>query len=220
MIKAIVFDFDGLILDTETPEYASFREIFLKHGVELDLNVWGQWVGTDASHFNPYDHLDQCVGRTLNREEIRSIRRATYDALLAKEKIRPGVTDYLIHARQLGIKIGLASSSSREWVTGYLAKLGIADYFDCIRVREDVKRVKPDPALYIEALKCLGVSPSEAIALEDSPNGALAAQRAGMKIVIVPNDLTKNLLFGEFDLRLESLAELDIRSLIRKLAVS
>ncbi|MBD2869242.1 HAD-IA family hydrolase [Paenibacillus arenilitoris] len=217
MLKAVIFDFDGLILDTETPEYVSFRDIYRAHGVELELDAWGQWVGTDASSFNPYDHLDRLTGRALNREEIRAARRAAYDALIAKEELRPGVLDYLRSARQLGLKVGLASSSTRAWVAGYLDKLGIADYFDCIRVREDVERVKPDPALYLAAAAALGVAPSESLALEDSPNGALAAKRAGMRCVIVPNDLTGRLTFGEADMKLNSLAETDLRTLLHAL---
>jgi HAD superfamily hydrolase (TIGR01509 family) len=217
LIKAVVFDFDGLIFDTETPEYLSFQQIYQSYGIELELAVWSRWVGTDSSAFNPYDFLDECVGRSLDREQIRSRRKITYNSLIAKEKVRPGVEAYLKAAKQLGLKVGLASSSSRLWVMDYLNQLDLTAFFDCIRVREDVGQVKPDPELYLQVLNKLGVAPSEAIALEDSPNGALAAKRAGMKCVIVPNDVTKNSTFCEVDLRLQSLAQIELEALIQTL---
>lgn len=216
-IRAIIFDFDGLILDTETPEYRSFAELFREHGAELGRETWGKWIGKDASGFNVYDHLDACVGRTLDREAVRSRRRAKYEALIASEQARPGVEDYLRDAKRLGLRIGLASSSTREWVEGYLSKLGLLDYFDALRTRGDVAKAKPDPELYVRAMEALGVGPDEAVAFEDSPNGALAAHRAGLRCVIVPNELTRGLTFGEHTLRLESMAELPLEALLRRL---
>ena len=217
MIKAIVFDFDGLIFDTETAEYRAFQEIYTAHGVELDLEVWGQWVGTDSSPFNPYDHLDECVGRPLEREAIRTWRRANYKKLIAEEQVRPGVEDCLKSAKELGLRIGLASSSPRAWVTEHLHALGLIHCFDCIRVREDVATVKPDPELYLQVIRRFGIEPEEAVAFEDSPNGALAAKRAGMYCVVVPNDVTRALPFGDVDLRLESLEHIRLAALIERL---
>lgn len=217
MIKALVFDFDGLILDTETAEYETFREVYRRHGQDLPLDVWGKWIGTDGSGFNPYDHLDELVGQPLVREDIRNLRKETYDMLMQNQDIRPGVREMLQSAQELGLRIGLASSASREWVTGYLSQYGIIDYFGCIWTRDDVAHAKPDPELYLRALESLGAAPSEAIAFEDSPNGALAAKRAGMHCVIVPNPTTDQLLFGEHDARLSSMLGVDLQSLIASL---
>jgi HAD superfamily hydrolase (TIGR01509 family) len=215
MIKAIVFDFDGLIFDTETPEFASFQEIFQEHGLELPLDIWSQWVGTDASKFNPYDFLEKQFGNPINREEIRQLRRGKYDVLIRNQSIRAGVVEYLFHAKKLGLAIGLASSSTRQWVTKHLEELNIVEYFDCIRVREDVQKVKPDPALYLQVLEHFNVDPLHSIAFEDSPNGALAAKRAGMNCVIVPNDITKSLKFCDIDLRLESMDHMSLEQIIK-----
>ena len=216
--KAIIFDFDGLILDTETAEYRSFSALYRHYGAELSIEVWGQWIGTDASPFDPYAYLAETAGVAVDREAARAFRRARYDELMANERARPGVEDYLRAGRRLGLKIGLASSSPRDWVTGYLRQLGLDGWFDGIRTRDDVAKVKPDPELYLKALEALGAAPEEAVAFEDSPNGALAAKRAGLKCVIVPNELTSRLRFGAYDLRLSSMADMPLEEVLKKLS--
>jgi HAD superfamily hydrolase (TIGR01509 family) len=206
MIQAIVFDFDGLVLDTETPEFHSFQELFTEHGTELTLEVWGACIGTQGG-FDPYGHLETCLGRPVDRNQLRLLRKAKYDAKMQAADVRPGVRSYLQRAKELGLRIGLASSSKRAWVTGYLEQYGLLSYFDVIRTSEDVERVKPDPALYLKALESLGVPPEAAVAFEDSPNGSLAAKRAGMYCVIVPNEVTSQLPFGVHDLRMGSMAD-------------
>ncbi|MFF2480978.1 HAD family hydrolase [Paenibacillus sp. NPDC058071] len=218
MIKAVVFDFDGLIFDTETPEFKAFQEIYVEHGYQLDLKMWSLWLGTDSSKFNPYDYLDECAGKPLNREEISSLRRTKYERLIAGEQTRPGVEEYLKAAKELGLKVGLASSSSREWVVDHLTKLNLIHYFDCIRVREDVRKVKPDPELYLQVITEFGIEPYEAVAFEDSPNGSLAAKQAGLFCVAVPNEITKQLSFCEVDSRLDSMSQVKLKALIEELA--
>jgi beta-phosphoglucomutase-like phosphatase (HAD superfamily) len=127
------------------------------------------------------------------------------------------VEETLAAARSLGLRIGLASSSSREWVHGQLARLGLPGWFECIRTRDDVARAKPAPDLYLSVLRHLGVHPSRAVAFEDSPNGALAARRAGMYCVVVPNAVTAALEFGEHHLRLDSLLQAGLADLLARL---
>ncbi|MBB3112742.1 HAD superfamily hydrolase (TIGR01509 family) [Paenibacillus phyllosphaerae] len=217
MIRAIVFDFDGLIFDTETPEFRSFQEMYTEHGHTLDVQIWGQWVGTDGSAFNPYDHLETCCGRSLDREALRSMRRAKYEQFVAEEQLRPGVVEYLHAAKEMGLKIGLASSSTREWVMKYLDRFDLTGHFDCIRVRDDVAKVKPDPELYLQVIEAFGIAPHEAIAFEDSPNGARAAKQAGLYCVTIPNDVTRELPFGPYDLRLQSMAERPLAEVVAEL---
>ena len=146
-------------------------------------------------------------------------RKAREAALLSAQSIRPGVVETLQTARRIGLKIGLASSSPCRWVTGNLERLGLIDYFECIRCQDDVQLTKPDPELYLAAAACLEVPPVEAIAIEDSPNGVTAAKRAGMFCVAVPNDLTSGLRLDHADLRLDSLADLPLEELIAKAQV-
>ncbi len=213
--RGLIFDFDGLILDTESPEFASWRDIFTEHGCALSLEAWAVCIGT-ADVFDPCEHLEGQLGRPVDRDTLRAERRRRSDALIAAQAPLPGVVEWIGEAREMGMKLGVASSSSRDWVEGHLARLGLAPHFDCIRCADHVERVKPDPALYRVVLDGLGLRAEEAIALEDSPNGVLAARRAGIFCVAVPNPATRDLAFDDADLRLGSLAELSLEELVRE----
>jgi HAD superfamily hydrolase (TIGR01509 family) len=213
MIRAIVFDFDGLILDTELPEFQSWQEIYQAHGCTLPFAVWAMCIGTTEA-FDPYAYLEEQLGRAIDREAVQRQQRQQCDALIAVQAVLPGVHDYIAEARRLGLQLGVASSSSRAWVHGHLTRLELSQHFVCITCRDDVLRTKPDPALYQAALAALGVRPEEAIALEDSPNGILAAKRAGLFCVAVPNPLTRQLSLHQADLQLPSLAAFPLPQLL------
>ncbi|MDQ2745364.1 MAG: HAD-IA family hydrolase, partial [Chloroflexota bacterium] len=132
----------------------------------------------------------------------------------------PGVLDYIRDAKKLHLKLAVASSSRREWVTEQLSCLEIFEQFDAVICAEDVRRVKPHPDLYRHALSLLGLEPHEAIVFEDSPNGITAARAAGIFCVVVPNPLTRQLPIDHADLRLTSLADMPLQSLISSLAES
>ncbi|HSS61215.1 MAG TPA: HAD family hydrolase [Candidatus Limnocylindrales bacterium] len=217
MIRAIVFDFDGLILDTEGPVYRSWLEVYEAHGEELPFDRWVQIVGSTTTGFHPQRHLEERLGRPLPQDVLdRRIDRRTQ--LVLAESTLPGVVRRLDEARAADMKLGVASSSTREWVTGHLARLGILDRFDCLRCRDDVANAKPEPDLYIAVLECLGVSAGEAIAIEDSPNGVTAAKRAGMRCVAIPNPITAQLDLSDADLVLGSLAELTVDQILERLS--
>jgi len=220
MIEAVVFDFDGLIRDTETFEFYSFQELLLEYGVELPLDLYCSRIGGHFNSFDPYEYLQQSIGKTLDRELLRRLRREKYDKLIVRQMALPGVENYLNEAKRLGIKIGLASSAPRNWVMPNLDELGLTQYFSCIRTHEDAMNVKPAPDLYLQVLDYFCVKPKNAIALEDSPNGAKAAKAAGMYCMIVPNQLTSELHFESYDLRLKSLEEMDLTTAIRLLTIS
>lgn len=212
---ALIFDFDGLILDTESPEYQSWSEIFAEHGGELPLEKWAVAIGTAAGVFDPYAELERQIGRPVGRSELRSRRRARTLALLEGMPVLPGVTEYLEEARVEGLKLGVASSSPSEWVEGHLSRLGLTAYFGCIQCMRAPFRAKPHPDLYQGVLESLGVSPAHAIALEDSPNGILAAKRAGLFCVAVPNPLTVSLDLKRADLVVPLLKDISLRSLLQ-----
>lgn len=218
MIRAVVFDFDGLILDTETNEFHAYADVYRHYGAELPLDVWSKVIGTDMlSVFDPYKHLESCTGKPVDREQFQTMRRKLFAERMEREQLRPGVASVLEQAKRLGLAIGLASSSASDWVTGYLAKFGLTDYFSVLRTREHVAKVKPDPELYRQAVELLGVRPEEAIAFEDSANGASAAHRAGLHCVIVPNSVTASLTFGPHAKRLHSLDGLDLQALLAEI---
>ena len=216
MFKAIVFDFDGLILDTEGPVYRSWVEVYQAHGEELPFERWIQIVGSTTLEFHPQHHLEERLGKPLPQEVLdRRVSRRT--ELVLAEKLLPGVVELADEAASAGFKLGVASSSTNDWVRGHLARLGILDRFDCIRCRDDVAHAKPEPDLYLAVLDCLGVAANEAVAIEDSPNGIAAAKRAGLRCVAIPNAITRGLDLSHADLVVASLAGLSLAGLVEGL---
>jgi HAD superfamily hydrolase (TIGR01509 family) len=212
-IRALLFDFDGLIVDTETPSFASWQEVYREHGEKLPLERWAAIVGTIGG-FEPLDYLEELHG-PIDREAVQARRDEHEITLLEIEELRPGVLEYLEEAQRLGLKTAIVSSSTQQWVNRHLARLEQAEHFDEIVTADlDQARAKPRPTLYLEALKRLGVSADEVIAFEDSPNGVTAAKAAGIFTVAVPNGVTASLGLGEADLVLESLAERPLRELL------
>ena|SRR5487761_389324 len=217
MIRAIVFDFDGLILDTEEPVYRSWLEVYEAHGETLPFERWVQIVGSTTIEFHPQRHLEERLGRPLSPEVVNGrIGRRT--ELVLAQKILPGILQCIDDASSLGLKLGVASSSTRDWVSGHLERLGILRRFECVRCRDDVNHAKPAPDLYLAVLDCLGVNPPDGLAIEDSPNGVTAAKQAGMLCVAIPNSITARLDLSRADIVLRSLAEVPLQDLLQRLA--
>lgn len=218
MIKAVIFDFDGLILETEGPCYQSWNEIYRLHGNELDLETYIGTIGSSADHFDPYEHLERTLGYPVDRHAVRIHRRKRHLELSEAEAMLPGVMETILDAKKLGLKIGLASSSSQEWVEGHLRRLDLLPYFDTVQTADNVDRTKPEPDLYLAAVKALEISPCEGLALEDSPNGVLAAKRAGLYCIAVPGPLTCHLDFGLADRKVEFLTDISLAEALKSLA--
>jgi len=216
VIRAIVFDFDGLILDTEEPVYRSWLEVYEAHGELLPFERWVQIVGSTTTEFHPQHHLEERLGRPLSQEVLEGRIGRRTEMILAQELL-PGILQSIEDARGLGLKLGVASSSTRDWVSGHLERLGILGRFDCVRCRDDVNHAKPAPDLYLAVLDCLGVSASEAVAIEDSPNGVMAAKQAGMRCVAIPNSITATLDLSQADVVLRSLSDLPLWDLLVRL---
>jgi HAD superfamily hydrolase (TIGR01509 family) len=215
MIHALIFDFDGLILDTETPDYAAWQEIFDEHGGSLSIHDWGRIIGGNgAEDFDPVAELEKQMGKKLDRMALEARWRKRSDELLSRETILPGVREILDAARELGLHLVIASSSQHSWVDGHLKRLGIWDHFDRVICRDDVSRTKPDPELFLKALEVLDVGADDALVFEDSPNGIHAARSAGIRVVGVPNATTGQLPMPRAALVLNSLADLSLRDLL------
>jgi HAD superfamily hydrolase (TIGR01509 family) len=206
VVRALVFDFDGLILDTEVPVYRAWSEVYERHGERLSADFWASIIGYGSGHFDPMADLERRVGRPLDRESLQTARRARQMELMVTQEVLPGVREWRREATASGVRLGVASSSGREWVVGHLERLGL-DGWDCVRCGDDVERTKPAPDLYLAALECLGVPPHEAVAVEDSGVGVRAAKAAGLYCVAVPSSLTGGHDFGPADLVLGSLSE-------------
>jgi HAD superfamily hydrolase (TIGR01509 family) len=216
VIRGIIFDFDGTILDTETPSYQTWLEVFDAHGCTFPLLDWSAGLGSNGAGFDSFDHLEAQLGRPVDREAIRARRRQRTLELIAACEALPGVAAYLETAEQLGLRRGIASSSPRAWVEEHLARLGLLHHFEVLSCAEDVARVKPDPALYLRTRALLGLECEETIVIEDSPNGVRAARAAGLFCVAVPNPVTGRLSLAHADLRLTSLADLSLDDLLRQ----
>jgi HAD superfamily hydrolase (TIGR01509 family) len=210
----LIFDFDGLILDTETASYQAWTEIFASHGHTLPLEKWTLCVGTTDEVFNVYEYLESLLGKPVDRPELKRRQRQRAMELINPLQPRPGVLDYLQEARNLKIATAVVSSSVRSWITGHLDRLGLSGWFQCLSCFEDVKQVKPHPELYLRTLEKMGVSPGQTLAFEDSPNGIQAAKAAGVFCVAVPNPVTINLPLGKADYRIQSMSALGLNELL------
>jgi len=219
LLKALIFDFDGLILDTETPDLLAWQEIYRQHGQEISLQEWGQIVGgTGNSNFEPAIHLQSLLGLPLDLSSIRQSARQLSDSAILQQPVQPGARDLLETASNKLYQLAIASSSPHDWVDNHLKRLGLFDYFEAILCGDDVTRTKPDPGLYLAALHALNIQAGEAIVFEDSPNGILAANAAGIFSVAIPIPLTAQLGVDHASLVLGSLEEVSLPDLEARLA--
>ena len=193
LIKGLIFDFDGLILDTEEPSFSAWAQIYTDYGVELDLNRWAGCLGSSEAGFNPVAYLQGMLNQTVDEEMLRNTARINTDRAILELKPLPGILTTLITASQMGLKMAVASSSPRSWVAGHLKRLDLYRFFNFVVCMEDVPEVKPAPDLFQAALFGLGLRSSEAIVFEDSPNGITAARRAGIFTVAIPNLVSSRL---------------------------
>ena len=215
-IRAFLFDFDGLILDTETASRAGWRWLFEQHGHELPDDLWIAVVGTHSS-WDIWGHLEELIGEPLDRDAWNEQRYAHELSLLEAERLRPGILDYFTYAQQHGLKRAIVSSSSRRWIDMHLQRLEQAVGWDAILTADrDAGRAKPNPTMYLEALDLLGVDADEAVVFEDSPNGVAAGKAAGIFVVGVPNDVTREVGLDAADLVVDSLADLPPAELLQR----
>ena len=216
-LRALLFDFDGLILDTEYPYYASWCEVYTHFGLTLALDDWAALIGKGSAVLAqwPYKDIETRLGRTLDYNLIRARRRAAFDRLMTRERALPGVEALIADAKRHGLLLGVASSSPRAWVVGYLERLGLYDCFDAIRCGDEVVRTKPAPDVYLAMLSALGIDAEQAVALEDSAHGAAAAKVAGLFCVVVPNRVTRHIRPDAADLHAESLETISVAHLSR-----
>lgn len=217
-IRALIFDFDGLILDTETPDVEVWKALYAEHGQPYPVEYWSQTIGGwGNSNFDPATALQALLPGALDAGALRRRHREQSDALILAAPVMEGVREVLEAARRMSLRCAVASSSERDWVEPHLMRLGLRSYFERITTGDDVGpgRTKPHPDIYLKALAGLQLGPREVLALEDSPNGIQAARSAGLRAVVVPNPVTK-LLRLEADLVLRSLSEIPLEEILRR----
>jgi HAD superfamily hydrolase (TIGR01509 family) len=216
MIKGLIFDFDGLILDTEEPEYRAWQEIYAGFGQTLRFDDWAQTIGSNHDKFNPITHLEDTTGISLNYSKILNQQQQRSLRYVTKQKLLPGVMELITGAKQQGYKLAIASSSPWKWVGWNLTRFELLQTFSYICTGDDVERIKPEPDLFLCALYKMGLSSNEAIAFEDAPLGIQAAKEAGLTCIAIPNEMTRRLDVSKADLILDNL-ELPIENIIELL---
>lgn len=209
MIRALVFDFDGLIVDTETPLIDSYAAVHAAHRVVFDREVFIRSVGHADYSFDPWHGFSPHADRAALEVERRAIKLD----LLQRQPVLPGVAALIAAARSAGLRIGLASNSHHDWVEPQLTRVGLRDQFEFLACREDAPSPKPEPDLYKLVLQHFGLRGHEAIAFEDSATGVRAARRANLWAVAVPNASTAHHDFAEASLRVASLADVTLTGL-------
>ena len=217
MIRAILFDFDGLMIETEEPLFIAWQRIYREHGQELPLDSWLTNIGTWPSPFDPVADLAARTGKPTDPAGLNDLKRRYYDEAMAVQTLLPGVREYLEEAHTLGLRLAVVSSSSRKWIVKHLDRFALRERFDAIVCKDDVTLAKPDPELYLAALARLDVGPQEAVALEDSVNGIRAAKAAGIACVAVPTMMTASMDFSGADLMIAALEAVPLGELIRRL---
>jgi HAD superfamily hydrolase (TIGR01509 family) len=215
MLKALIFDFDGLILDTETPEALVWQSIYNEHGFELPVDEWEKTIGGyGISTFDAAEHLALVSHGRLDTVYSRVRHQKEFDKIIHTSLVLPGVISMIEQAKENGLQVAIGSSAPHSWVDSHAKRLGIFHYFDRIICQDDVPpgRTKPNPDIFLKVLDQLKVTKDAAVVFEDSPNGVLAARRAGIFVVAVPNALTSKMgVTG--DITIPSLAELSLHEL-------
>ncbi len=219
-VKGIVFDFDGLILDTETPELKSWESIYKEYGFLFPVEEYKNNIGSTFNYTAPIQYLAKKLNcNKISQSKIRQKFNELKSSLIEKEVLLPGVLDYLKDAASLGLRIGLASSSDSIWINYHIDRLGLRNSFDSILTKDDVEKAKPFPDIYLLSLLRMGLDKTEVIVLEDSLNGVSAAKSAQLFTIAVPNQATKSFNFKNADLVLDSLSDISLIDLLKKIEV-
>jgi HAD superfamily hydrolase (TIGR01509 family) len=206
--RGIIFDFDGVLVDTEWAIYQSWVQLYAREGQEISIATYSPCLGAGYSHWNPADHLEKLTGKKYDWDVETPARQAVLEADLARAGLMEGALELLDWCREQGIGLTVASSSSRRWVQGWLEKLGIYDRFAGVFTRTDGYPVKPNPALFEAAQQCLGLEKADCLIIEDSENGTIAAQNAAIPCVAIPNRMTESSDFTRAAYRSTSLRAL------------
>jgi|YNPNPStandDraft_1061719.scaffolds.fasta_scaffold99438_1 HAD superfamily hydrolase (TIGR01509 family) len=212
-IQALIFDFDGLMVDTETPALQSWQEIYAEYGETLSVDDWAVTLGANKG-FDAHAHLVALLRKrdprlaeevAAARDTILARRQQRKDVLSTRQSLLPGVAELLTEAYASGLPCAVASSSSRQWVEGWLQRLNVRSAFAVVVTADDVAATKPAPDLFLTAARRLNLPPSVCLVLEDSPNGIRAARAAGCPVVAIPGAISSQVPLPPADLTLPSL---------------
>ncbi|MGG2016790.1 HAD family hydrolase [Bacillus sp. S10(2024)] len=213
MLEAIIFDFDGLIVDTEMPEFAAISAIYKEYDMELPIELFQKYIGREYESFDWWSFLERKLSYTIDKEYLNQKKNVHVERLIQKEGIRPGIKHIIKQARNMNIRLAIASSSDKGWVIENLKRINLLDQFELIITGDDVVHKKPSPEIYKLVMSSLNIQSNKIMAFEDSPNGAIAALRAGIPCVVFPNQLTFNCTFPEGVTIYKSLSNVSLEAL-------
>ena len=184
-------------MDTEWAIYQAWRRTFERHGHDLPLEIYTRCIGSDFATWSPKVHLEELTGRAFDWHDLDARRQEEILAELAGSGAMAGARELLAALRERGVRCAVVSSSSHDWVDGWLEKTALAGFFETVVCRGDAPRIKPAPDLYLEAMRRMRVGAGQGLVIEDSRNGLLAARGAGLAVWVVPNRVTAGLDFSE-----------------------
>lgn len=213
-LQAVIFDFDGLLLDSEWAAYGAWSAIYESYGQHLKLEKWVLCVGSGYHMFDPVFELETLTGLSFNRQELIATKDSLKSEACARLPLMDGAFELLKHLDEANVKIGLASSSSRSSIEKHLKRLQIDTFFDASVTGDEVLRIKPHPDLFLKCAQLLLVQPFQCLVFEDSLNGVRSAKEAGMHCIAVPNRVTKFLDFSLADQRIESLRNFQLSTFL------
>lgn len=199
MIKAIIFDRDGVLLDSESTNVEAAIETFARLGIEIRLSDKDRIVGRHPDDYLRYFHAKY----KFDHFEYLSGQASAYEKNLKTAPLF-AETINLVHLLKKNFRLALTTSSDKDTTAQVLERCGLKTEFDIIVTREEATRKKPDPEPYLLTAKKLKLSPAECLVVEDTNIGLTAAKRAGMKCIIIPNTYTRHQDFSAADLLVES----------------
>ena len=218
-LAAVVFDFDGIVLDSETPEYESHRRVFESCGVPLTVEEWCSQIGVWSQGHDAGWAAQLCerAASAPTTEAYLAEKRRIFREVVPREPMR-GILELLDAIGAAGVPTAIASTSPSQWVMTAVESLGLRSRFAAIVGGDDVPRRKPAPDVYLEAARRLGADPVRSVAIEDSSPGIQAAKAAGMKAIAIPHWLTERHDLSAADLRVAHAGELTVSRLEQLLA--
>lgn len=185
--RAVVFDFDGLLVDTERISFECWQECARARGYDLSLAIFGEILGRSAAE--GHQLLRSFLGEDFPAERVRDEKNILMEQRARRDGIpvRPGAYQLLDFLRSKGISYAIASSTARELVRERMGFAGLQEHFSVVVTGSDVARTKPAPDLFLKALSLLGTSADQTLALEDSDAGVASAHAAGIDVVAIPD---------------------------------
>ena len=216
MIKAIILDFDGTMIDSESLWHKAY-DVWLKenHDHEFPLDLFIRNAGSDGREV--FAELERRIGHPVAWKEMQDWSYSQVHRWADELELLPGVMDVILQAKEKGLKISTGTSSRAFRVIAQLERLDVMKYFDALSTVDLVAHAKPHPDIFLKAAELLGVEPQECLVIEDSANGVAAATAAGMPCLIVPNDITRTMDFSGAYQVLDSLEQIDLEQICRDL---